>query len=58
MKQLKDLREFLEVLKNIGELQEVSIEVDWDLEVGAIIRRAYDLRAPKNTAVTSLFEGC
>ena len=46
MKQLKDLREYVEVLNAIGELQEVSIEVDWNLEIGAIIRRAYDLRAP------------
>lgn len=46
MKQLKDLREFVEVLSNIGELLQVDVEVDWNLELGAIIRRAYDLRAP------------
>lgn len=46
MKQLKNLREYLKILDAIGELQEVDVEVDWDLEIGAIIRRAYDLRAP------------
>ncbi|MGB2693271.1 MAG: UbiD family decarboxylase [Thermodesulfobacteriota bacterium] len=46
MKQLKDLREYLKVLNNLNELQEIDVEVDWNLEIGAIIRRAYDLRAP------------
>lgn len=46
MKQLKDLREYLSVLESMGELQEIEVEVDWNLEIGAIIRRAYDLRAP------------
>ncbi len=46
MKQLKDLREYLSVLDSMGELQEIDVEVDWNLEIGAIIRRAYDLRAP------------
>jgi len=46
MKQVKDLREYLGILKSLGELQEVNLEVDWNLEIGAIIRRAYDLRAP------------
>ncbi len=46
MKQLKDLREYLAILDSLGELQEIDVEVDWNLEIGAIIRRAYDLRAP------------
>lgn len=46
MKQVKDLREYLEILDRLGELQQIDEEVDWDLEIGAIIRRAYDLRAP------------
>ena len=46
MKQLKDLREYLSVLDSMGELQEIDVEVDWNLEIGAIIRRAYDLRSP------------
>ncbi|GJM14894.1 MAG: UbiD-like decarboxylase [Thermodesulfobacteriota bacterium] len=46
MKQVKDLREYLEILDGLNELQEIDLEVDWNLEIGAIIRRAYDLRAP------------
>ncbi|TDI89708.1 MAG: UbiD family decarboxylase, partial [Candidatus Dadabacteria bacterium] len=46
MKQLKDLRKYISVLDSMGELQEIDVEVDWNLEIGAIIRRAYDLRAP------------
>jgi 4-hydroxy-3-polyprenylbenzoate decarboxylase len=46
IKQLKDLREYLSVLDSMGELQKIDVEVDWNLEIGAIIRRAYDLRAP------------
>ena len=46
VKQLKDMREYLSILNSIGELQEIDVEVDWNLEIGAIIRRAYDLRAP------------
>ena len=46
MKHIKDMREFLSALSDIGELQEIDLEVERDLEIGAIIRRAYDLRAP------------
>jgi len=46
MRYIRDLREYLRVLKSMGELQEIDEEVDWNLEIGAIIRRAYDLRAP------------
>lgn len=46
MKHLKSLREYLDQLKAIGELQEIDAEVDWNLEMGAIIRRSYELRAP------------
>ena len=46
MKQVKDLREYLEILNGLGELQNIDVEVDWDLEIGAIIRRACDLHAP------------
>lgn len=42
----KDLREYLTKLEQEGELQRIEEEVDWNLEVGAVIRRAYDLRAP------------
>ena len=35
----KDLREYIAALKKTGDLAEVDQEVDWNLEVGAIIRR-------------------
>lgn len=42
----KDLRDYLAKLEEEGEVQHVQEEVDWNLEVGAVIRRVYDLRAP------------
>ncbi len=46
MRHLKDLRAFVSELEAIGEIQQIDAEVDWNLEIGAIIRRSYDLRAP------------
>lgn len=46
MKHIKSLREFIDALHAVGEIQEIGTEVDWNLEIGAIIRRSYDLRAP------------
>jgi 4-hydroxy-3-polyprenylbenzoate decarboxylase len=46
MKHLKSLREYIEALRALGELQEIDVEVDSNLEMGAIIRRSYELRAP------------
>ncbi len=46
MNHIKDLREYIKTLTGMGELQEIDAEVDLNLELGAIIRRAYDLRAP------------
>jgi 4-hydroxy-3-polyprenylbenzoate decarboxylase len=46
MKHLKSLREFIAELATIGEIQPVDVEVDWNLEIGAITRRSYELRAP------------
>jgi UbiD family decarboxylase len=43
---LRSLREFIDELERIGDVQRIEHEVDWNLEVGAIIRRSYDLRAP------------
>jgi len=42
---LRSQREFIATLESIGELQRIDTEVDWNLEIGAIIRRSYDLRA-------------
>ncbi|HZE37784.1 MAG TPA: UbiD family decarboxylase [Stackebrandtia sp.] len=46
MNHLRSLREFIDELDTIGEIQRVDTEVDWRLEIGAIIRRGYDLTAP------------
>ena len=46
MKDFKSLREYIEALNQIGEIQEIEKEVDWNLEIGAIIRKSYDLKAP------------
>jgi len=46
VKHLKSLREFIDALADISDLQRIDQEVDWNLEVGAIIRRCYDLQAP------------
>jgi 4-hydroxy-3-polyprenylbenzoate decarboxylase len=46
MRHLKSLREFVDALETIGEIQPIDSEVDWNLEIGAITRRSYELRAP------------
>lgn len=46
MTHLRSLREFIAALKAIDDVQPIDAEVDWNLEIGAIIRRSYDLRAP------------
>lgn len=46
MKHLRSLREFIAELDAIGELQRVDTQVDWNLEIGAVARRSYELRAP------------
>src|SRR5258706_6414157 len=43
---LKDFRDFIKVMESHGELQGVGEEVDWTLEMGAIIRPCYDIGAP------------
>ena len=42
----RDLREYIEKLEEEKELVRIKEEVDWNLEVGAIIRRSNDLKAP------------
>jgi phenylphosphate carboxylase alpha subunit len=42
----KDLREYIARLEYEGEIQRITHEIQPVLEVGAIIRRSYDLRAP------------
>ncbi len=43
---LKSLREFIDALTEIGAVQPIDVEVDWNLEIGAITRRSYEVRAP------------
>jgi UbiD family decarboxylase len=44
--EIDDLRDYLDILEEYEELQRVGVEVDWNLEMGAITRRCYDLGAP------------
>lgn len=41
-----DLRAYINRLEEEGELKRVKTKVDWNLELGAIMRRANDLRQP------------
>jgi 4-hydroxy-3-polyprenylbenzoate decarboxylase len=43
---LRSLREFLSALTDIGEVIHIAREVDWNLEMGAVTRRASELGAP------------
>lgn len=43
----KDLREYLDRLEEESELVRIREEVDWDLEAGAIIRRAQESPCPR-----------
>ena len=42
----EDLRDYLDILEEYHEVQRIKAEVDWNLEMGAITRRVYDLGAP------------
>ena len=42
----KDLREFIAKLEEEGELQRIKVEVDWDVELSAIMRRVFELNGP------------
>jgi 4-hydroxy-3-polyprenylbenzoate decarboxylase len=46
MRRLRDLRAYLDALDELGELQRIDAEVSLDYELGAIVRRSYDLMAP------------
>ena len=61
------LREWIEKLEMEGELKRVKAEVDWNLEIGGILREVCDTQGPallfenvkdyKNTLCTRLFTG-
>jgi phenylphosphate carboxylase alpha subunit len=42
----KDLRQFITKLEREGEARQIAEEVDWNLEVGAIVRRAGEIGLP------------
>ncbi len=46
MKRIKDLREYIEELRKLGDIQDVKREVDPHLEMAAVARRSYDLQSP------------
>ncbi|MEK3779722.1 UbiD family decarboxylase [Paenibacillus sp. FSL R5-0810] len=46
MKPLKSFREYVEILKEYNEIVPIHQEIDWNLEMSAIIRRAYELPSP------------
>jgi 4-hydroxy-3-polyprenylbenzoate decarboxylase len=43
---VKDMREYISVLAQHGDIAEVEEPVDWNLEIGAIIRRVNETGAP------------
>lgn len=44
MNHFRSLRDYIEALRALGEIQEIDAEVDWNLEMGAIVQRSYELR--------------
>lgn len=46
VKPIKSFRDYVENLKKHDEICTIKQEIDWDLEMSAIIRRAYELPAP------------
>lgn len=46
MPRLESLRAYIDALAELGEVQSIDVEVSLDYEVGAIVRRSYDLMAP------------
>ena len=64
---INDLREWISVLEKEGELARVKTEVDWDLEIGGVLRETMDRKGPallfenikdyKDTICTKLFCG-
>ncbi|MDG7001514.1 MAG: UbiD family decarboxylase [Nitrososphaerota archaeon] len=44
--QYEGLREFIKACEANNELATIKDEVDWDLEIGAITRRSFDLQGP------------
>lgn len=43
---LTSLRSYISALRSLDEIQDISLEVDLNLEMGAVIRRCYEIGAP------------
>ena len=50
----KDIREFIAKLEKEGEAQRIEGEVDWNLEVGAMIRRSNEEGLPRHFSKRSV----
>ena len=46
MPKIANFREYIDQLRAHGELQDIDVPVDLNLEIGAITRRSYELRSP------------
>ncbi len=46
LKHLKSVRDHLDLLRGLGEVQDIQEEVDLNLEIGAICRRVYETGSP------------
>ncbi|MCK8787568.1 UbiD family decarboxylase [Roseomonas sp. NAR14] len=46
MRPVNDLRHYIALLRELGEIQDIDVPVALDLELGAIIRRCYETGAP------------
>jgi 4-hydroxy-3-polyprenylbenzoate decarboxylase len=63
----KDLREWISKLESEGELKRITVEVDWDTEIGAIMHEVFSQKGPaiifenikdyKNSFCSKLFTG-
>ena len=53
MIRIRSLREYVDQLKGLGEIVEIDAEIDWNLELGAITRRSYELRRQPHCSTTS-----
>lgn len=42
---MDDLRDFLHILDEFEAVQRIKAQVDWNLEMGAVTRRFYDVGA-------------
>lgn len=46
MNRLASLRDYIDALRKIGEVNKIDREVDWNLEMGLLARRRHETGAP------------